>query len=76
MKKLIILIMVMFIFALGSGVGAAAEIYVNPTESIQIAVNNAGSGDAIIVRPGTYTENIQQGRFTGTGRSHNRNHLS
>ncbi|MDD2614489.1 MAG: PGF-pre-PGF domain-containing protein [Methanosarcina sp.] len=59
MKKLIILIMVMFIFALGSGVGAAAEIYVNPTESIQIAVNNAGSGDAIIVRPGTYTENIQ-----------------
>ncbi len=59
MKKLIILIMVMFIFALGSGVGAAADIYVNPTESIQIAVNNAGSGDVIIVRPGTYTENIR-----------------
>ena len=59
MKKLIILIMVMFIFSLGSGIGTAADVYVNPMESIQIAVNNADSGDVIIVRPGTYTENIR-----------------
>jgi len=59
MKKLIILIMVMLIFALGSGIGAAADVYVNSTDSIQTAVNNAGSGDVIIVRPGTYTESIR-----------------
>jgi len=59
MNKLIILLMTMLIFAFGSGIGAAEEFYVNSTDSIQVAVNNAGSGDVIIIRPGTYTENIR-----------------
>ena len=58
MNKLITLLMVIFIFILGSGIGAAAEIHVNSSESIQAAVNSAISGDAIIVGPGTYSENI------------------
>lgn len=36
----------------------AAEISVQSGDSIQTAVNNATSGDEIIVKPGTYTENI------------------
>lgn len=36
----------------------AAEISVHSGDSIQIAVNNATSGDEIIINPGTYTENI------------------
>ena len=37
---------------------AAAEISVQSGDSIQTAVNNATSGDEIIINPGTYTENI------------------
>ncbi len=59
MKKPIILLMAMLVFSLSSGIGAAAEFYVNSTDSIQAAVNNAASGDVIIVRPGTYNESIQ-----------------
>jgi len=59
MRKLIILLMVMLIFALVSGIAAAKEISVNSTDSIQNAVNNAASGDVIIVKPGTYSENIK-----------------
>ncbi len=59
MNKLIILLTAMLIFALGSGIGAAIEIHVNQTDSIQAAVNNAGSGDVIIVKPGIYNENIR-----------------
>ncbi len=44
---------------LSSGIGTAAEISVKPGESIQAAVNNAASGDVIIVKPGIYTENIK-----------------
>lgn len=36
----------------------AAEIVVQPGDSIQTAVNNATSGDEIVIQPGTYTENI------------------
>ncbi|MCK4736228.1 MAG: right-handed parallel beta-helix repeat-containing protein [Methanophagales archaeon] len=40
------------------GCASAATIYVNPGELIQTAVNTAGPGDTIIVRDGTYTENV------------------
>ena len=59
MNKLIILLTAMLILALGSGIGTALEIRVNSTQSIQAAVNIASSGDVIIVKPGTYTENIR-----------------
>lgn len=51
--------LVFIILILSSGIGAATEIVVQPGESIQAAVNNAVSGDVIIVKPGTYTENIK-----------------
>jgi len=59
MKKLIILLMTMLIFPLVSGIAVAKDISVNSTDSIQTAVNNAASGDVIIVKPGTYSENIK-----------------
>jgi len=37
---------------------SAVQYYVTPGESIQAAVDNASDGDMIIVRDGTYTENI------------------
>ena len=40
------------------GCASAATYYVNPGDSIQSAINAASSGDTIIVRDGTYTENI------------------
>jgi parallel beta-helix repeat protein len=42
-----------------SCIGNAAEIIVKPGNSIQTAINSAVSGDTIIVKPGTYTENIK-----------------
>ena len=59
MNKIAIILVAVLIFALGSGIGTAAEIVVSPGESIQTAVNNAASGDAVIVKPGNYTENIR-----------------
>ncbi|MGB9938621.1 PGF-pre-PGF domain-containing protein [Methanosarcina sp.] len=59
MKKLITLLTAMLIFALASGIGAANEIYVNSTDSIQAAVSSAVSGDVVIVKPGIYTENVR-----------------
>ncbi len=47
-----------FILISGSGLVTAAEILVQPGDSIQTAVNNATSGDEIVIQPGTYTENI------------------
>ncbi|AKJ37679.1 cell surface protein [Methanosarcina barkeri CM1] len=57
-SKLITLLLVFFILILSSGIGTANEIFVKSGESIQSAVNNAASGDVVIVKPGTYTENI------------------
>ena len=49
---------VFLLLTLGSGIGAAAEVYVQPGDSIQTALDNAVSGDVIILKPGIYTENI------------------
>jgi parallel beta-helix repeat protein len=48
------------LLVLGAFVGAASatDWYVNPGESIQAAVVVASPGDMIIVRDGTYTENV------------------
>jgi PGF-pre-PGF domain-containing protein len=59
-NKLIILL-VSFLVLIGSGIGTA-EIFVQPGDSIQSAVNNANatnSDNVIILKPGTYTENIK-----------------
>lgn len=49
---------IFLIFASVPGIGTATETFVQPGDSIQEAVNGARSGDMIIVKPGTYTENI------------------
>ena len=41
------------------GIGAAAEITVQPGDSIQAVVDNASSEDVITIQPGTYTENVK-----------------
>jgi hypothetical protein len=41
-----------------TGSASAGTIYVEPGNSIQTAVNNAHSGDTIIVKPGTYDGDI------------------
>lgn len=58
-NRLIVLLLVFLTLILSSGIGMAAETFVQPGDSIQAAVNNAVSGDVIIVKPGTYTENIK-----------------
>ena len=40
------------------GCASATTHYVNPGESIQATIDNATIGDTIIVRDGTYTENV------------------
>jgi len=59
MNKLTVLTLVFFILISVSGIGAAAEIIVKPGDSIQNSINSATSGDTIIVKPGTYTDNIK-----------------
>lgn len=59
LNRLTILLAVFLLLTLGSGIGAAAEIYVQPGDSIQTALDNAVSGDVIILKPGIYTENIK-----------------
>ncbi|HII92519.1 MAG TPA: PKD domain-containing protein [Methanosarcina sp.] len=57
-KTLTSLVVTFLILLFISGLGAAAEIIVQPGNSIQKAVNDSSSGDIITVKPGTYTENI------------------
>ena len=59
MNTLTVLTLAFLILILISSTGTATEIIVQPGSSIQNSVNNATSGDTIIVKPGTYTENIK-----------------
>ncbi|WP_410509446.1 NosD domain-containing protein [Methanosarcina hadiensis] len=63
MLRLATLLVGIMMFTAVSGTGNAAEIIVESGGSIQNAVSSANSGDVIIVKPGTYTENI---RITAT----------
>jgi PGF-pre-PGF domain-containing protein len=57
-NKLFILPIVIFFLLLISGIVSANEITVEPGNSIQTAINNASSGDTIILKAVTYTENL------------------
>jgi len=58
-NKIPFLLLAFFILFSLTGIGTAAEIIVQPWNSIQAAVNNSTSGDVIIVMPGTYIENVE-----------------
>jgi len=58
-KKLTFLLFALLILVSVSSIGTAAVILVHQGDSIQAAVNNSISGDVIIVKPGTYVENIK-----------------
>ncbi len=58
-NKLIISLLIFLILLLSSGISTAAEIFVQPGDSIQAAVNNAVTNDVIIVKPGNYNDNIK-----------------
>jgi len=78
-RILSILIILAFCFSLvavvapplANPVRAATTWYVNPGESIQAAVDGASSGDTIIVREGTYTENVDVNKDHLTIKSEN-----
>jgi parallel beta-helix repeat protein len=57
-NRFVALVVAVLIFALNSGTGIATDFFVQQGESIQGVINNASSGDEIIVSPGNYTESI------------------
>lgn len=57
-NRFIALAVAFLIFTLNSSTGIAVEISVQPGESIQAAINNASSGDEIVIGSGNYTESI------------------
>ena len=57
-NKVLILLGIFLILSLISGIGSAAEIIVQPGDSIQAAIDSSKSGDIISIKPGTYTENV------------------
>jgi len=57
-RMLFSLLSALFVLMAGSGISAAAEFIVHNGESIQLAVDNATSGDTIIVEPGMYNESV------------------
>jgi len=57
-RALIFVVLIATLTFLSVGCASAATHYVNPGESIQTAVDAASPSDAVIVRDGTYTENV------------------
>ena len=72
-SKLLVLSVTIFLLLLISGTGSAADIIVESGNSIQTAIDSASPGDTIIIRPGTYTENINLTKSSLTIRSESGN---
>ena len=56
--QLSLLLISFFVLLVGVKDVHAATITVSPGESIQAAIDSAGSGDTVRVEPGTYVGNI------------------
>ena len=58
-NRVFALFLALVVFSSGLGIGAAAEITVQPGQSIQDALNSSVSGDEIIISPGNYADNLR-----------------
>jgi parallel beta-helix repeat protein len=58
LSKLSCTLLVLALLLVSAGVAGAELIYVEPGSSIQAAVNNSTSGDFVLVKAGSYEENI------------------
>jgi len=59
MRVAVVLLLSMLLFVLSSGVASSNVLYVPDTyDTIQAAVDNASNGDTIIIKNGTYLENV------------------